>query len=117
MWTWVLTNWRWVAGGVALAGLLGSTAATLHCAGKAKEAREEAQRLHDAAMQATGRAESREVMADALGALVAPLLDAGTAAAERAEQAVRHEVELLDAGAGDSIPSILDDLREVWDVR
>lgn len=114
--TWLIANLRWLApvaaGVVTLVSLLGAR----HCASVAADEAVAAQARRDELMKAVGRADAREGVADSLGALVEPLIDAGVQAAVKAEQAVKREAELLDAGAGDSVPDILEDLRGVWDV-
>ena len=116
--TWLIANWRWLAPAVVCVGMLTAALGARHCAAtQAREQAEAAQRARDELNKATGRAEAREGVADALGALAAPLLDAGVQAAQRATEAVKHEAELLDAGMGDTVPDILEDLRGVWDVR
>lgn len=113
---WVSAHWRvcFAAAGLIAIAIL-STCVVKHChAVEDAEQAAEAARIREIGAQAAARAATYEAQAAQLGDLVSPLVDAGIAAGAKAEDAQRIEAAQLDAGAGDSVHEILDDLSSVF---
>lgn len=113
---WLVDHWK-ISLSVAgiLTVVLGTTCVVHRCADDAHEkAIAEAARLRVEAAKSIAQADAHETQATALGDLVAPLLDAGTAAAARAKDAREIEAARLDAGRDASVGEMLQDLSGVW---